>query len=91
MDPLNKIHKRNIRIMTKCSRLTHTSPLFHKLNILKIKDINNLEMAKTMYKYHNDQCTKHHNINTPAHNHATRYVAKLNYSFPIKRTELETF
>jgi len=45
-------------------------------------------MAKTMYKYHNDQCIKHHNINTPAHNHATGYAAKLNYSLPMKRTEL---
>jgi len=51
MDPLNKIHKSIIRIMTKSSRLAHTSPLFHKLNILKIKDIHNLEMAKTIYKY----------------------------------------
>jgi len=74
--------------MTKSSRLTHTSPLFHKLNILIIKDIHNLEIVKTMYKYHNDQSTKHHNINTPAHNHATRYVAKLYYSLPMKRTDL---
>jgi len=80
MDPLNKIHNRIIRIMTKSLQLTHTSPLFHKLNILKIKDIYNLEMTKTMYKYHNDQCIKHHNIDMPAHNHATRYVAKLNHS-----------
>jgi len=28
-------------------------------------------------------------INTPAHNHAIRYVVKLNYSLPMKRTELE--
>jgi len=37
MDPLNDIHKHITRIMTKSSQLTHTSPLFHKLNILKIK------------------------------------------------------
>jgi len=57
MDPLNKIYKCIIRIMTKSAGPTHTSPLFHKLNILKIKDIHNLKTAKTMYKYHNDQCT----------------------------------
>jgi len=80
MDPLNKIHKRFIRIMTKSSRLT-------QLNILKIKDIHNLEMTKTMHKYYNDQCIKHHNINTPTHNHAI-YVAKLNYNLTMKKTEL---
>jgi len=27
----------------------------------------------------------------PAHNHATRYVAKFNYCLPMKRTELGNF
>jgi len=30
-------------------------------------DIHNLETEKTMYKYYNDQCTKHHKTNTQAH------------------------
>jgi len=39
-----------------------------------------------MYKYH-DESTKHHTINTQPSDHATRYVAKLNYCLPMKRTE----
>ena len=48
LDPLVRIHKR-IRIITNSPFLSHTNPLFQKLNFLKIKDIVELEMAKTMF------------------------------------------
>ena len=49
LDPLVRIHKRIIRIITNSPFLSHTNPLFQKLNFLKIKDIVKLEMAKTTF------------------------------------------
>ena len=33
------------------TRIAHTDPIFHKLNILKIKDVLNQRMAKLCYRY----------------------------------------
>ena len=49
LDPLVRIHKRIIRIITNSPFLSHTNPLFQKLNFLKIKDIVKLEMAKQCF------------------------------------------
>ena len=46
---LEKLHKRIIKIITQSSYCAHTTPLFYKLNFLKIKDIFNFEIAKTMF------------------------------------------
>ena len=47
--PLEKLHKRIIRIITRSSYCAHTTPLFHKLNFLKMNDIFNFEIAKIMF------------------------------------------
>ena len=57
LDPLVRIHKRIIRIITNSFFLSHTNPLFQKLNFLKIKDIVKLKMAKTMFCF-NKSSTK---------------------------------
>ena len=44
-----KIHKCIIRVITNSLYLSHTNPLFQKLNFLKLKDIVKLEIAKTMF------------------------------------------
>ena len=49
LDPLVRIHKRIIRIITNSPFLSHTNPLFQKLNFLKLKDIVKFEIAKTMF------------------------------------------
>ena len=51
LDPLIKIYKRIIRIITNSPYLPHTNSLFQKLNFLKIKDIVKLEIAKTMFHF----------------------------------------
>ena len=45
------LQKKAIRICTNSSFMTHTNPLFHKLNILKINDINVLQTGIFMFKY----------------------------------------
>ena len=57
LDPLVRIQKRIIRIITNSPFLSHTNPLFQKLNFLKIKDIVKLEIAKTMFCF-NKSSTK---------------------------------
>ena len=46
---LEKLHKRIIKIITQSSYCAHTTPLFYNLNFLKIKEIFNFEIAKTMF------------------------------------------
>ena len=49
LDPLYKLQKRIIRIITKSPYKAHTTPLFKKLNKLKINDICKLEIAKKCF------------------------------------------
>ena len=50
LDPLIKLQKRIIRVMTFSNRLTPSLPLFHELQFLKIEDIYKLEICKEMHK-----------------------------------------
>ena len=80
LDPLEKLHKRIVRIMTRSSYIAHTAPLFRKLEILKLKDICTLEVAKKMYRYQTNPIL--HSI-TPIstimqnHHHNTIYQASI--------------
>ena len=91
LDPLVRIHKRIIRIITNSPFLSHTNLLFQKLNFLKIKDIVKLEMAKTMFCF-NKNSTKNESQTivsiTQKHHYKTRLAAQQNYFQPRKRTEL---
>ena len=49
LDPLYELQKRIIRIITKSPYKPHTTPLFKKLNKLKINDICKLEIAKKCF------------------------------------------
>lgn len=42
-----------MRIVSNISGRAHTSPLFRNNNILKITDINNMQVALFMFKYYN--------------------------------------
>ena len=48
------LQKKAVRICTNSSYITHTNPLFHKLNVLKISDINILQTGTFMFKYINN-------------------------------------
>ena len=91
--PLEKLHKRIIRITTRSSYCAHTTPLFDKLNFLKIIDIFNFEIAKTMFMlYKNLNPNINQNLvlskNTHSYNSNTRHSANSNYFLIRKRTEM---
>ena len=88
LDPLEKLHKRIIRNLSKSPYLAHTNPLFFKLNLLNINDICLLEIAKYMFHQKNKP-DSFHNLHptTLIHNHNTRLSSKHNYFIPRKRTE----
>ena len=48
LDSLYKFQKRKIKIITESPYKAHTTPLFKKLNMLKINDICKLEIAKNV-------------------------------------------
>ena len=88
LNPLEKLHKRIVRIMTNSSYLAHTKPLFYKLNFLKINDICHLEIAKYMFQQKNKSDSFHNfNLTTHIHKHNTRLSSKHNYFISRKRTE----
>ena len=90
LNPLEKLHKRIIRNMTNSPYREHTTPLFFKLNLLKIHDICNLEIAKNMFQIKN-KMTQHDSqifhLATHIHKHRTRFSSRENYFIPRKRTE----
>ena len=90
LNPLEKLHKRIIRNITSSPYLEHTTPLFFKLNLLKIHNICNLEIAKNMFQIKN-KMTLHDNqifcLATQMHKHHTRLSLKNNYFIPRKRTD----
>ena len=54
---LNRIYylqKRVVRAVTNSEYRAHTAPLFCKLKILDIFQINTLDIAKFMFRYHNN-------------------------------------
>ena len=79
LDPLVRIHKCIIRIITNSPFLSHKNPLFQKLNFLKLKDIVKLEMAKTLICF-NKSSTKNESQTiisiVQKHHYETRLAAK---------------
>jgi len=64
LKPLEIIHKRIVRIITKNLQNTHTlPPLFQKLNLLKLNDIIRIEIVKKMFMYDkNPEVPVHHSL-----------------------------
>src|SRR3989442_2738844 len=58
LDRLFILQKRAIRIITRSSYLAHTSPLFHKLGILKLEDIYKLQVLLFVYNCRSPPCAK---------------------------------
>ena len=88
--PLKKLHKRITRNITNSPYLEHATPLFFKLNLLKIHAICNLEIAKISFQIKN-KMTLHDSqifcLATQMHKHHTRLSSKKNYFIPRKRTD----
>ena len=91
LDPLVRIYKRIIRIITNCPFLSHTNPLFQKLNFLKLKSIVEFEIAKAMFCFNKSSAKNEYQTIisiTQKYHYKTRLAAKRNYFQPRKRTEL---
>ena len=90
LDPLYKLQKRIIRIITKSPYKAHTTPLFKKLNMLKINDICKLEIAKKMFCLNinpDQRLTQNIKGINETHHYNTRHSSKQNDFLPRKRTE----
>ena len=87
-----KLQKCIIKIITSSPYLEHSTPLFFKLNLLKIRDTYNLEIAKNMFQI-KKKMTLHDNqifcLATQMHKHHTQLSSKNNYLYfiPRKRTD----
>lgn len=71
--PLFRLQKKIIRIITNSDYFDHTQPLFKQNNILKLFDINRLQIATYMYKSLHNNTT----LRQPQHNYPTRTRDKL--------------
>ena len=91
LDPLIKLHKKIVRIITKSDYIAHSTPLFAELKILKLHDIHKLELSKHMYKvsqnlYPSTHCAKFTKASA-IHKHNTRSSSKGNYFIQQVNTE----
>ena len=85
LHPLQVLQNRLIRIISRVKKSDHcaNNSLYHNLNILKVKDIYHLEMAKFTTLYHNSKLPKLYNqyfkpVNS-VHNYYTRNASRKNY------------
>ena len=93
---LNRIYylqKRAVRAVTNSDYRAHTAPLFSKLKILDIFQINTLDIAKFMFRYHNNLLPPLYlNLfmtNSQVHTYDTRTAR--NYRMHSCRTNIKKF
>ena len=67
--------KRAVRIITHSNPRTHTSPLFSRLQLLKLHDIYKLEVAKLMHRVYNKSLNT---LNAEIHNARTYLLLLVN-------------
>lgn len=81
LDPLIKIQKRVIRIISSAPYLAHTEPLFNKLKLLNLRKIYILNVMMFMFRFHHAGLPAVFNnlfsLNTEIHRHFTRQANKL--------------
>ena len=81
LDPLIKLQKRAVRIIAGAERNSHTSPIFRKLNTLKLRQIYLYSVQIFAFKFHNDKLPgiflDFFQRNSSIHSHNTRTQNKL--------------
>ena len=87
------LQKRAVRAVTNSEYRAHTAPLFTKLKILDIFQINTLDIAKFMFRYHNNLLPplflNLFMINSQVHKYDTRTAG--NYRVHPCRTNIKKF
>jgi hypothetical protein len=95
LTPLEALQKRVVIIICNTDRLASTSSLFKQLNLLKLQDINILQIAQFMYKYHHHLLPTVFNdyfvLNSNVHEHNTRSSAKNKCHLPSIKTNIRKF
>jgi len=88
---LNVLHNKVLRAMTCSSYKSRVSPLYKKLNLLKIDDIYILEIGKFMHRLHWGRIPVNFDqLFTPvsqAHSHATRAATRGGYIWQVASTD----
>ena len=86
-EPLLKLQKRALRIITGSTRYSHTAVMFSQFNLLKFKQIYYLSVQMFMYKYyHNvlpDIFSDLFTLKSEIHSHETRQ--RRHYHPPVSR------
>ena len=93
--PLFILQKRAMRVMTFSKFHEHSSPIFKRLNVVKLPDLVFLTIAVFVYKFHNRrlpsvfdtffaQVSKRHNYNTSS-------ASNMFYTLPKVRTNYGLF
>ena len=91
LNPLIKLQKKVIRIMTHSEFNASTTPLFQQLKILKLSDMHKLEVSKFMYKIVNNLSpidSSHLVPLSQVHNYNTRHSTNGYYFIPRTATSL---
>lgn len=95
LDPLFNLQKKVVRLITFSDYRAHSNPLFHDLNILKIKDLVKFQTCILMHDYHHDKLPKvfkmYFSSTSTKHKYNTRFSSKDNYSLPLVKTNYGKF
>ena len=62
LEPLNVLNRRALRIICNVPWNTHTTPLFHKLNILKLEDLYKLQISRIMHQINSNNYKCSYNL-----------------------------
>ena len=83
------LQKRAIRTISKVSKMTHASPFFKKLKVLKLDDMYRHQIAVIMHKEVDGKWTGDFNFNRSCavHSHQTRFALQKNFTFPATSCE----
>ena len=85
LDDLFRLQKRAIRLVTNSVYKAHTAPLFLKLNVLKVYQINHIQVASFMYRVKNKLLPQYFNdmfiSNSSVHGCYTRQHNNLHVSY----------
>ena len=95
LTPILQLQKRATRVMTFSKFHEHSSPIFKRLNIVKLPDRVFLNIAVFMYKFHNTRLpavfdTFFTQVNK-RHNYNTRSASNMFYTLPKVRTNYGIF
>ena len=89
------LQKKAIRIITFSKYDEHSSPLFKRLNIMKLHDLVSFHLVKFMYKFHNNLLPvafdQFYILVHGASNYSTRLAVKQSYYLPKIRTNYGIF